>query len=317
MRRIAVVINARSGGLLGRERAAEEVAARLAAAGLDALIIHEAEEPDLLARLDRAVAAGADAVIVGGGDGSIAAAAQRLAGTPTALGILPLGTMNMLAKDLHIPLDLEAAAETLAHGVVRAIDVAEVNGHVFLCSSVIGLPAALGRHREEHRGHSGIAARLRLGWAALRTMWRYRPLRLGIAVGDAAPLVVHARAVSVANNAYAEGFGQLFERTRLDRGELVLHLARRFGPWWILRMLLAMALGSWRDRPELDELRVTALTITSRRPVLSVMNDGEGMTLAPPLRYTIRPCALRVIVPAGAMAEEVPQTAPALAPARA
>lgn len=315
MRRIAVVINARSGGLLGRERAAEEVAERLEAAGLDAVIIHEAEEPDLLARLDRAVAAGADAVIVGGGDGSIAAAAQRLAGTETALGILPCGTMNMLAKDLRIPLDIDAAAETLAHGVVRAIDVAEVNGHVFLCNSVIGLPAALGRHRERHRGAGGIGARLRLAAAALRTFWRYRPLSLEIDLGQGPPRRVRTRALAVGNNAYAEGFGQLFTRARLDRGELVLYLAHRFGPWWALRMLLAMWLGAWRRQRDLDERRATRLTIASRRPALRVMNDGEGLTLAPPLRYAIRPLALKVIVPAEAVIEHVPETAPAAAAA--
>ncbi len=312
MRRIAVVINARSGGLIGRERAAEEVAERLEAAGLDAVIIHESEEPDLLARLDRAMAAGADAVIVGGGDGSIAAAAQRLAGTETALGILPCGTMNLLAKDLRIPLDLDEAAATLARGEVRAIDVAEVNGHVFLCNSVIGLPAAIGRHRERHRGEGGIGARLRLAVAALRTMIGYPPLRLSIAVGEGArPRTVYARALMVANNAYAEGLGQLFTRARLDRGELVLYLAHRFGPWWAVRMLLAMALGAWRRSADLDERAATSFTIASRRRVLRVMNDGEGVLLAPPLRYAIRPQALKVILPVEALVEDEPETAPA------
>jgi diacylglycerol kinase family enzyme len=312
MHRIAVVINSRSGGLLGREQAAEEVAAKLEAAGLDAVIIPEAEQPDLLARLDRAIAAGADAVIVGGGDGSIAAAAQRLAGTETALGILPCGTMNMLAKDLRIPIDIDAATATLARGTVRAIDVAEVNGHVFLCASVIGLPAALGRHRERHRGESGILARLRLAAAAIRTMVGYPPLRLTIGFRQgAATQAVRARALAVANNAYAEGLGQLFTRTRLDRGELVLYVAQRFGPWWAIRMLLAMALGAWRRDPSLDARVATEIVIDSRRRVLRVMNDGEGMMLAPPLRYTIRPLALKVIVPAVAAAAGTPETAAA------
>src|SRR4051794_30612385 len=122
MRRVAVVINARSGGLLGREQAAEEVAERLEAAGLEAILIAEDAAPDLDARLDLALATGAEAIIVGGGDGTISAAAQRLAGTATALGILPLGTMNMLAKDLGIPLDLTAAAAALAAGTTRVID---------------------------------------------------------------------------------------------------------------------------------------------------------------------------------------------------
>ncbi|WP_043363314.1 diacylglycerol kinase family protein [Belnapia sp. F-4-1] len=299
MRKVAVVINARSGGLLGRERAAEEVAERLAAAGLAPSILHEAEEPDLGRRLDQAVALGMDAVVVGGGDGTIAAAAQRLVGTGIALGILPLGTMNMLAKDLGIPLGLEAAAEALAHGEVRAIDVAAVNGHVFLCLSVLGLPTAIGRHRERHRGTGG---QVRLMLAALRTMLRYRPMRLRLALDGTVEQPVFLRALAVANNAYAEGFGAFFSRTRLDRGELFLYQAREFGPWWIARMLAAMALGRWRRRPELDERPAQEIIIHSRRRSLRVMNDGEALLLAPPLRYAIQPGALRVVVPAAVAA---------------
>ena len=316
MQRVAVVINSRAGGMLGREHAAAEVAAHLSAAGLDAVVIPEDTGADLLTRLDRAIAAGADAVIVGGGDGTIAAAAQRLAGTQTALGILPCGTMNLMAKDLGIPLALEAAAETLAQGRVRAIDVAEVNGHVFLCNSVIGLPAALGRHRERHRGTGGMLAWLRIAAAALRGFWRYPPLRLDIRTADAPPRTLRLRALAIANNAYAEGLGLLFTRDRLDRGELVLYLAHRFGAWWAVRKLLGMALGSWRGGADLDERRITHVTIDSRRRVLRVMNDGEGVLLAPPLRYRIRPRALRVIVPPEASAGMAP-AAEALTPALA
>lgn len=324
MRRVAVVVNTRSGGLLGRagEEAAAEVALALSAAGLEPVVVPEAAG-DLSARLDRAVAAGADAVIVGGGDGSIAAAAQRLAGTGTALGILPLGTMNMLARDLGIPADLGGAAAVLATGAVRAIDVAEVNGHVFLCLSVLGLPTALGRHRERQRGAGGgLLARLRLVLAGLRTLARHPPLRLEVALPGAAPRPVLTRALAIANNAYAEGLGQLFARTRLDRGELVLYRAHRFGAWWIVTMLAAMALGAWRDRAGIDALASGGpieVRASGRRRAIRVMNDGEALLLSPPLRYAIRPGALRVIVPAGAAAaaRAVPETVPLAAPAGA
>ncbi len=311
MQHVTVVMNAASGGLLGREGAAEEVAAQLRAVGLDARIIHESDAPDLPARLDLAIAAKPDAVIVGGGDGTICAAAQRLAGTGIALGILPLGTMNMLAKDLGIPLELKAAAETLAHGRVRAIDVAEVNGRVFLCNSVLGLPTALGRHRERHRGSTGLASRARFLVAAFRTTLRHLPLHLRVAVGDEAPQGIRTRALAVANNAYAEGFGQVFTRARLDRGELVLYRAHGFGLWWGAKMLAAMALGIWRRRPELEARATDRVTIHSRRPALRVMNDGEAVLLEPPLAYRIRPGALRVIVPAAAAAPAEAATAAA------
>jgi diacylglycerol kinase family enzyme len=185
--------------------------------------------------------------------------------------------------------------------------VAEVNGRVFLCNSVIGLPVTLGRHRERHRGASGLLDRLRWAAASLRSIWRYRPLRLDITIdGDGRVRRLVTRAVAVANNAYAEGIGQMFARQRLDRGELVLYLARRFGVWWAVRMLLAMALGAWRDSPDLDARAAAGLTIRSRRRRLRVMNDGEGLLLAPPLRYAIRPLALRVILPAASVAADAP-----------
>ena len=116
--RVAVVLNASAGSLLGRHEAEAEAAGHLEAAGLDAILVPDHPE-GLCARLEDALAHGADAVVVGGGDGTIAAAAARLMKTGTALGILPLGTMNMLAKDLGIPLALDAAADALARGTIR------------------------------------------------------------------------------------------------------------------------------------------------------------------------------------------------------
>ncbi|MBV9078598.1 MAG: diacylglycerol kinase, partial [Methylobacteriaceae bacterium] len=96
---MAVVINAAAGSLVGRPEAPREVAAALDAAGYEAQV----EADDGRGLVERIAAAtrreGAEAVVVGGGDGTIACAAQALVGSPVALGILPLGTMNILAKD--------------------------------------------------------------------------------------------------------------------------------------------------------------------------------------------------------------------------
>lgn len=312
--RVAVVINSSAGGVLGRQEAEREVAEHLAAVGIEALLIPRKGEGDLSARIDDAIARGADAVVVGGGDGTIACAAQRLAGTEVALGILPLGTMNQLARDLGIPLDLAAAADSLAHGEVRAIDVAEVNGHVFLCNSVLGLPSSLSRHRERHRGHASLRTHLSFVVAALRSLWSYRPMRLDIVLGEGfPPRRVWTRALAVSNNAYDEGFGLVMRRARLDGGELVLYVANRFGVWWAMRMLAAMWLGAWRHNHRLlHERHTTSLEIHSRRRHLRVMNDGEAMLIAPPLHYRIRPLALRVVLPRPPE-HAPPATAPAAA----
>ena len=72
---------------------------------------------------------GARLVIAGGGDGTVSAVASRLAITDVALGVLPLGTLNHFAKDLGIPLELDAAIDVVAHGREVRVDVGEVNGH--------------------------------------------------------------------------------------------------------------------------------------------------------------------------------------------
>jgi diacylglycerol kinase family enzyme len=297
--RIAVVINSASGSALGRDEIEAEVARHLEASGLDAIIVPE--HPDgLLARLDAAVAQGPDAVVVGGGDGTIAAAAARLMGGPAALGILPLGTMNMLAKDLGIPLELGAAAEALAKGAIRAIDVAEVNGHFFLCSSVIGSPSWLGRHRERQRGKASMRTRLTFALAALRSEWRHRPMRLSVSLDGGRTVRLWTRALSVANNRYAEGFNQMMARPRLDAGELALYVARRYGAWWWMKLMVGMFLGSWRGSRLVHERTAKIVTIGSARTALRVMNDGEAVLVPPPLVYRTHPGALRVIVPAAA-----------------
>lgn len=295
--RVAVVLNRSAGSLLGRHAAEAEVARHLADAGLDAVLVPD--HPDgLAARLDQALAQGAEAVVVGGGDGTIAAAAARLKNTGIALGILPLGTMNLLARDLGIPLELDAAAEALAHGAVRAIDVAEVNGHVFLCNSVIGSPSWLGRHRERHRGRASLRTRLAFALAALRAEWRHRPMRLSVALDEGRPVRLWTRAVAVASNRYDEGFGLVMTRSRLDAGHLTLYVARRYGLWWWLRAAVGMFLGTWRGARLVHERAARQVTIASPRTALRVMNDGEARLLAPPLAYRIHPRALRLIAPA-------------------
>jgi diacylglycerol kinase family enzyme len=297
--RVAVVLNRSAGSLLGRDEAEAEVARQLDAAGLEVLLVPDLAE-GLAARLDRAVAEGAEAVVVGGGDGTIAAAASRLAGTDIALGILPLGTMNMLAKDLGIPMELDAAAGALAHGAIRDIDVAEVNGHVFLCNALIGSPSWLGRHRERHRGRASLRTRLAFAIAGLRSAWHHRPMRLSVALDGGRAVRLWTRALAVASNRYAEGFGLVMTRSRLDAGELTVYVARRYGLWWWARLVFGMLLGSWRGARLVHERAARAVVIRSPRAALRVMADGEAMVLAPPLRFQIRPRALRVIVPDGA-----------------
>jgi diacylglycerol kinase family enzyme len=125
-------------------------------------------------------------------------------------------------------------------------------------------------------------------------------MRLSVALDGGRAVRLWTRALAVASNRYAEGFGLVMTRSRLDAGELTVYVARRYGLWWWARLVFGMLLGSWRGARLVHERAARAVVIRSPRAALRVMADGEAMVLAPPLRFQIRPRALRVIVPDGA-----------------
>ncbi len=293
--RIALVINTASGGV-GAGATPEAIRARLAAAGIEAL--GEADRgASLPARIAAAVTEpGIDAVVVAGGDGTVACAAAALVGHATPLGILPLGTMNLLAKDLGLPLDLDGAIANLAAGVRRPIDVGDVNGRIFVINSVLGMPARVARHREAHRERRAFRTLLRWTIGMLRHLGRYPRLSVtGLIDGKARRLRVRLMAVVVGD--YVERPGQVLMRAPIDAGRLTLSVVADLSVWRSLRLALGFALGDWRRLPEVERMPVSDLTIGSRRRTLRVMNDGEVLLIPTPLRYRIRRHALTVIAP--------------------
>jgi diacylglycerol kinase family enzyme len=102
-----------------------------------------------------AVREGANPVVAAGGDGTLNAVTSVLVDGDRTLGVLPIGTLNHLAKDLRIPLDLDGAVQTLLEGVVANVDVAEVNGQIFLNNSGLGLYPKIVRHREKLQDQLG------------------------------------------------------------------------------------------------------------------------------------------------------------------
>ncbi|WP_338661644.1 diacylglycerol kinase family protein [Pararoseomonas sp. SCSIO 73927] len=295
MRRAVLVMNERAGTLAGRPDLPALIEAALRRVGFDLTVIH-GHGDDIAARLEVAIATDAPIVLVGGGDGTIRGAAARLAGTDRVLGVLPLGTLNLLARDLAIPLDPLAAAEALARAETRPIDVGEVNGQVFLCQSVIGIPNTIGRTRQRFRRKGGLYAVLRAALAVLRALLRQRPMRLMVnAPGWQKPWRLWTRAMSIVNNGYEEGTGLMFHRSRLDSGTLYLYVSKNFSIGWTAKMMIAMALGMWKRRSDIHILTSPAFAIHSRRRRLLVMNDGEGSVLRTPLQYALRPRALHVL----------------------
>lgn len=291
-----VILNANAGTANALGITPANLAALFEAHGLNATIDADSER-SLADRIADAMAGEAGTIVAAGGDGTITALAAALVGTERNLAILPLGTVNALAKDLSVPLDLPAAVATLATGMAHRIDVGEVNGRLFLHKVVIGVIPALAAGREHIRGRYDGGAKIGFLRYIFRRLARARRIAVVIDPSDGDRRVERVQALAVASNSYDEGLGQFFSRHGLDRGTLTLYILHHLTARDFIRLTARMLLGRWQNDEALSMESVQAVTIDMRKPKLKVMFDGEVETLETPLRFTIRPRALSVIVP--------------------
>jgi diacylglycerol kinase family enzyme len=296
--RTLVILNARSGAGSDAARV-DEVRSLCAEAGLQAEVVLAPGGTDVMAAVDRALQAGVELVVAGGGDGTQSAVASRLAGTKAVMGVLPLGTLNHFAKDLHIPLDLRQAIGTLTSGRVVEVDVGEVNGRVFINNSSIGLYPEIVRARELQQ--------LRLGkskWRALASAFvrvtRGRPA-LAVRVESATDRQVSRTPfVFIGNNRYTmEGF-HIGARESLQQGELALYMGRRSGRLGLLWLAMRALAHRLDGADDFQTIVGPAFVIETSAARVRVAADGEVLMLDTPLHYRLRPRALRVLVPAPA-----------------
>jgi diacylglycerol kinase family enzyme len=297
--RIAVILNESSGtgGCVEEAKRLKEI---FAAAGQEARITVAPGGSELRTAVERAVEEGCDTLVAGGGDGTINTAASVVVGREISLGVLPLGTLNHFAKDLGIPLDLEAAAMVVLDGAVCRVDVGEVNGRVFLNNSSLGVYPAIVRLRERYQA-SGFGKWIAALWASLTVLRRHPFMGVRILAEEQA-MVRRTPFVFVGNNEYRMVGLQAGSRDSLAQGRLavyVLNAERRVG---LLRLAWQVVRKGAEEVKELDLLTVENATIETRRRGLQIALDGEVVPLQSPLEYRIRPAALRVHVPLTASA---------------
>jgi YegS/Rv2252/BmrU family lipid kinase len=291
-----VLLNRGGGAVAADSEIADKVSAALAAAGVDATV-ELIEGGDCAVRCKAIAERGDELLIVGGGDGTISAAASALVGTKTRLGILPLGTLNHFARDLGIPSELDKAAELIASGKDRRVDVAEMNERIFINNSAIGLYPLMVVDRDLQRRRLGRSKRLAMLVASVRTLARFNHQRLALTVNKERKARLDTPLLFVGNNNYRIDLGAAGQRDSIEAGELCVMVMRqktRAG-------LIAASVRALFNRSRPDDMvyldGVERLRVASHRSQLAVSLDGEVVISAPPLDYRIRKKALRVITP--------------------
>lgn len=292
-----VIINRQSGTAL-----------RLGEDGITALLErHMPENPHPMEFLDsvaipsrlESLRSEKDGVLVGGGDGTAMCAAEILGPAGIPFGILPMGTMNLLAQDLGAAPTLEETLTAIDRFHQDVMDVGLVNGRSFLCSAVVGFVPESAVVREELRETGSIQTMalfldtIRRGMTGdIRQTFtlKSRPHDVGVSH--------ETTSLIVSNNAFVrnplEG-NHRFLRQSLSDGKLAVYSAAPRDMMDGLKMALSLWQGDWQDHESVRSFETTELIVETQQPSILISLDGEPVEMTSPLNFSVAPASLNVL----------------------
>ncbi|MDR0420531.1 MAG: YegS/Rv2252/BmrU family lipid kinase [Prevotellaceae bacterium] len=231
-----------------------------------------------------------DIVVAVGGDGTVNEIARALIHTDTALCIIPVGSGNGLARDLHIPLKIYDAMNLLNKGKISSIDVCYFNGQSYLCTAGVGYDASVGKVFAESRKRGFLSYVI----AALKVYIRIKPVEYKLTIDGnetvhKAVNITFANAGQFGNNAYISPLSDL-------RDALVDVVVIRHFPWY-----RSITIGIRLFRKTLHKSRYVKIYkckhVILERPETDCAHfDGEPVTAGKRIEITMQPAALKVMV---------------------
>ncbi len=238
-----------------------------------------------------------EGVIAGGGDGTISAAAALALDHEKLLGVIPAGTMNLYARALRTPLEINAAVDSLAAGTPGFSDIATANGKPFLHQYSVGMHPRVVRQRNRYTFSSRFG---KMGASVLAALDAIsRPLRFPVEIDcDGNLIEARASSVAVSNNPY--GDGHLPYPDKLDQGKLGVYLVGPLSVTDQAKLMADLALGTWRSNGAMEEFTGTRVMLRFpdlRRAGVALM-DGELIALEREVDIRIHKGALKVLLPA-------------------
>jgi diacylglycerol kinase family enzyme len=303
--RIAVIVNQGAGSVVSGSVSAESLRQAFLKEGTEAEV-HVIPGERMCATAREAVARGVDAVVAGGGDGTIRAVASVLAGGQVPLGVLPLGTLNHFATDLKIPTDLEAAIRLIPNGEIKALDVGEVNGEIFLNNSSLGFYPPIVQARDQEMRRSKRGKWVSMAIATFKLLPRLSSLHVRISSG-VWQVERKTEVLFVGNSEYKMSAFAHGAPDRLESGNLYLYLARSRSRLGLMGLALVGLVRDIKETRSVEDWRLPEFKIEVRKKrSIPVAFDGEVTMMKSPLLYRTRPHDLRVILPP---AEEPPAPA--------
>lgn len=294
----AVVINRHAGTVrsMGEETVRKLVADALGAEANLALLDGAAIEDHIKGLLRDGVAR----LIVGGGDGTVASAAGLVAGSPVAIGILPLGTMNLMAQAIGMAATPDAALAQLRDAEVKQVDAARANGRLFLHHVSFGLQPRMVRIRERMGYTSRFTKMLAAARATIAVLLNPRAERLGLRIGEES-IELKTPGLIISNNVYENAM--MLKQARLDEGVLGIYALEPMTLPAYLRLAIDVLRGRWRDNVNVTERQSSTVQLTRHRRMrrdsrgIKATIDGELTLFDLPLLIESQPAALQLLVP--------------------
>ncbi len=237
-----------------------------------------------------------DGVIAGGGDGTVSAAAALAWKHEKALGVLPAGTMNLFARTLAIPLELNAAIAALAEGKIADADIATANDRPFIHQFSLGIQPRMVVEREklDHRSRSGKI--LAIARASLSPLLRPPAFRVEIAL-DGTTEEHKVSMLAISTNPHGVTLLPIAES--IDAGVLGVYRIDRLAMRQAFKVAIGFLHGRWRNRDTLNVCRVRSviLRFPEIKPGARASIDGELTELHEYIEFRLHPGALKVLVP--------------------
>ncbi len=267
--------------------------------GVELVETKQAGDATHLAR--EAAVAGMDAVLVAGGDGTINEATNGVCGTATALGIVPVGTGNMLARQLKVPilslvasLQVADVGDALLKSCIQRVDVGRANERYFVCWAGVGLDAEIAAQMEPRPRYAKRLKTLPYLIAAFSVAAEFRGVRAQITVEGHK---VNTRALlALASNIqlYATLFN-IAPQARMDDGLLDIFIFKGLGFQYALRHLFLIFSGRYLRDPKVVHAVAKHVEMeTSPEAAVQLDGDPHGET---PTSICLEPGLLRLIVP--------------------
>ncbi|NVD38229.1 diacylglycerol kinase family lipid kinase [Ensifer sp. HO-A22] len=236
-----------------------------------------------------------DAIVAGGGDGTISAAAGVAWKTGMPLGVVPAGTMNLFARTLKLPLDIWKAPEVLAQGTIIDGDIGSADGRAFVHQFSMGLHARMVRYRESFSFRSRLGKITASTRAAVGVILNPPDFEIEFDV-DGHHESRHVSAVSVSNNPF--GRDTLMYADDVTAGHLGFYTAPPLSPPGVAKLALDVLRGKFRDNPVITEMRGHALDLhfpkVDRK--INCVIDGELLPMGRDVALRIHPGELKLLV---------------------